>query len=346
MSVAVFGFAKSASAGFGISPPYIKNTQLTPGSKYEQTIVLLRSSSDDDLRATVKINASEIASWITIDKGTEFILPKGEVQVPMKVMINVPESAEIGSYKGNLNIKIAAANPAQKSGVAIALGARLDIDLALTNVANSDFIVRVASIPDFELLKWPWNYKIFSIFLHRVRVVLNIENIGNVPTAPSKVSLELFDITKAKQLESSVDKSLEEVEAFSTKEIAAFFPTKLGAGQYWGRVKIYKDSNIVNSYEIAFTIAKPGELGGRNPSLGLYPWLLLAAYALAALLVLVILVKVKIWRLAAQLLLLVLGLLAHPLRLLGSAFNLFKMGFWRWLARAASKYNDDDRRGG
>jgi hypothetical protein len=347
IALCLFGYGESASAGFGISPPYLKNDQLVPGSKYVQQITLLRSSSDDELKASIKVNAPQIASWITIDKGEEFTLPKGEVQVPMMVTVNVPKDAELGNYKGSINIKVASANAAT-AGVAIALGARVDIDLTLTNVANSDFVVKTAAIPDFEMLEQPWSWKIFSMFLHRVTVVLNIENIGNVETAPSKVALEVLDISKTKTLETLVDKSIDKIPSFSTKEVAAHFPTKLGIGQYWGKVKVYKGNDIVNVYEIAFTVAKPGELPNGGPSLGLLPWLLLAGYVVLAVIILSVLIKIKIWRLTGKGFLLLVAQLFAPIkpvaRTLSKSSNNLKTGFWRWVGEKVSQHNDRDRR--
>ena len=339
-----FGSAPSALAGFGISPPYLKNQQLAPGSKYEQNIMLLRSEAEEELKATVKINAPEIESWITIDKGYEFNLPKGQYQVPMAITVNVPKDAELGNYKGNINIKISSVGGSGGTGVSIALGARLDVDLVVTNVIYSDFIVRMASIPDFEMLSWPWNWNIFSHFLHRTRVVLNIENLGNVKTAPSKVTLDTFDITKNRLLETASDNSLKEIEPFATAETTAYFPTELGVGQYWGRVKVYKGNTIINAYEIAFTIARPGELGKNNPSLGYYPWLLLGIYCLAALILVFSFFKFRLWRVSLKGLLVLLSPLGYLLRKLGTLLRLTNISFWRWVAKKTSKYNDDDRK--
>ena len=60
---------KLVYAGFGISPPYVKNNQLFPGSSYTQEIILLRSDAEEDLQADISVNAPEIKDWITIDKG-------------------------------------------------------------------------------------------------------------------------------------------------------------------------------------------------------------------------------------------------------------------------------------
>ena len=336
----------TAQAGFGISPPHIKNKQLVPGSHYEQKITLLRSSAEDDLKAEIKINAPEIESWISIDKGNDFILPKNSLQVPMIVSLDVPEKAELGNYKGHIDIKILPIENKDGGGVSIALGARIDIDLTLTNVAYADFLVRLVSIPDFELLGWPWHWKIFSKFLHKIKVVMNIENIGNVKIAPSKVTLEVYDIAKKKLLESRVDKSLKKVDSFSTKEVIAVFPTKLDAGQYWGKIKIYNGNKVVNSYEIAFTIAKKGELAQGTSKLNIWAWLLLFMYILSVIIIVFVLIKIKIWRII-KILILVNIILTKPflpfLKKFIAIYNNIKIRFWRWISIKANKYNKDNK---
>jgi hypothetical protein len=337
------GQATPALAGFGISPPYVNNQQLTPGSKYVQQITLLRSSAEEELKAELKVNAPEIASWITIDKGTTFNLPKDQVQVPMNVTVNVPKDATLGNYKGSINIRITSANQ-KTAGVAIALGARLDIDLNVTNVANADFVIKVAGINNFEELKGFWHWWIFRHFLNRVPVVLSIQNIGNVKTGPSKVTLDISDITNTRVLEKLQNTSIEEVDPFSSKEVTAYLPTNLSVGQYWGKIKIYKYDTIVNSYDIAFSITEPGALGGNH--LGFYPWLLVGIYSLTILVIISLLIYFRSWRLVGKILLLLLLIIRQPFkplwRKLKETLLRAKVNFWRWLSLKVSQYNDND----
>ena len=335
--VLFLSWATAVRAGFGVSPPLIQNHQLTPGSTYKQEIMLLRSAAAEDLKADVKINAPEISSWITLDKGESFILPKGELQVPMVVTFKVPKSAELGNYTGAMDIKVAPAS--DSGGVSIALGARIDIDLALTNVSQSDFLVRLVSIPDFERLGKPWNWKvwapIFDRLFYKIKVVMNIENKGNVKTAPSKVAIEVWDLGKQRMLQSSVDKSIKKIEPFSTAAVSAEFTTHLPAGQYWVKVKIYKEQEVVNYYEIAFTIAQPGVLGGNN--LGIWPWLVALVLILIALAIIAALVKIRFWRFFIWLILL-------PTKpVLRTTINFFKTlnkKFWQWIVRQAEKHKE------
>ncbi len=333
------GWASPASAGFGVSPPRIKNHQLTPGSIYPVKIMLLRSSAEEDLRAVVKFTAQEMEPWIKIDKGEEFVLPAGELQVPMTVTFNIPKNAELGNYTGNINIKVLPKDGG--SGVSIALGARIDIDIALTNVSNPDFLVRTVSVPDFEKLGSPWNWKfwskIFDSFFYRVRVLASVENTSSVDTAPSKISLEVYDLVKSKVLEYGEDKTMEKIKAFSTGNVEASFPTKLPPGQYWGKVKVYKENEIVNFYEIAFSVEKPGVLGAGARSLGAGPWLLLGGLVFVSVFLVAFLIKIRFWRFVFVLLLLPTKPLAKNVGVAASGIN---KGFWRWIAKQAEKHKD------
>lgn len=335
-----FSWAQAAQAGFGVSPPRIKNHQLTPGSTYSVNIMLLRSSAEEDLKAQVKINSPEIESWIKIDKGGEFILPKGELQVPMTVTFNIPQNAELGNYTGNINVKVLPGGE-KASGVSIALGARIDIDLALTNVSNANFLVRMVSVPDFEQLGPPWKWKlwskVFEPLFYRLRVVMNVENTGNVKTAPSKVAVEIYDLTKAKLLESSEDKTLNKVKPFSVGEIVADFPTRLQNGQYWAKIKVYKENEIVNFYEIAFSVEKTGVLGASARSLGVWPWLVLAGLILLSVLIIVILIRIKFWRFFFFLILLPTKPLGKGLK---NALVSINRRFWQWVNKQAERHKE------
>lgn len=344
-------WANAVQAGFGISPPYVKSNQLVPGSHYEQKITLLRSSADDELEAEITINAPKVKEWITIDKGERFTLAKGELQVPIIVNVDVPKGAEIGNYRGDISIRVAPKESNVKSGVAIALGARIDIDLTLTNVVFSDFIVRLVSVPDFEELGAPWNFpvisKIFNYLFYKVRVVMNIENIGNTDTAPSRVHIDVYDITEKNLLQSSDDRSIQKIAPFSTSAVEASFPSKLKAGQYWSDIKVYKDNEITNTYKIAFSIMKPGTMGAKAPSLGIWPWIVLGVMILIVLLVIFILIKIKIWVYAGKLLALIFVLPTRPVgKLFGKFIHNINLWFWRWIRAKAKKYEEKDNDNG
>ncbi len=335
-------WVNSARAGFGVSPPHIINHQLTPGSEYKEEIRLLRSSADEDLKAQVKINAPEIEDWISIDKDSEFVLPKGELQVPMMVTIAPPKDTELGNYEGHINVRVVPADSSQrKAGVSIALGARIDMDLALTNVTYADFLVRTVSVPDIEKLGKPWSFKawswMFEKFFYKTKAVMNIENTGNVRTAPTKVTFDVFDITKTKKLESHEDKTLKKVKPFSMDKVEAEFPTKLDVGQYWAEIRVYKGQKIVNYYQISFAVEEPGSLGG---SLGIWPWLILTFIFLLIGTVVILLIKGKFWRVFS----IVAIILIKPfVFLLSKVWKGASDKFWGWIIEKAERYKKEQK---
>lgn len=245
---AILFCANSVFAAFGISPPYVKSAKLMPGSHYEQRIILSRSDPTEDVQAKITINAPEIESWISVDPGFEFVLPKGKQQVSMLVKVDVPEDAKLGNYKGYLNVRVV---PAEAEGkVSIALGAQIEVDLTVGKEGFMDFLVRSVGISDS--VKKPWPIKYFT----KIRVSMNIENTGNVPASPGKVHLDVYNITRKNLLESNDDISLEKIKPFETKTILAEFSTKLEAGEYFGHAKIFKGDEIAEEWKAVFNIEK------------------------------------------------------------------------------------------
>ena len=338
-----FGWASTAFAGFGISPPYVKNNHIIPGSSYSQEINLLRSSAEEDLQANIEIDAPEIASWITIDKGNKFLLPKGQLRVPMNVIVNVPRGADVGGYQGHINIKVSPVNSGD-AGVSVALGARVDVDLTITNETLSDFLIRIVTVPDIAQLEWPWNKWPLKWFFYRVKAVINIENTGNVKIAPSKVHLDVYDLTEKNLLESTSDARLSKIAPFSTKEITASFPTNLPVGQYWSRVKVYKGDEVINSYKLAFTVKPAGSMGN---VLGNWPKILVGSLVVLIILIIFLFIRFKGWRifififwLLKKILLKIFGPFG---RIIYNLYNRIKTKFWNWILSKAKEHDNDKK---
>jgi hypothetical protein len=236
-------------AGFGVSPPYVKSKILRPGMRYEQTISILRSEASKELQVEATINAPEMQSWISFLEGDSIVLPVGALSVPFTVIVDVPESAPIGNYKGNIEL-FQGANNTQKGAVGITTGAVIDIDLDLTKEIVSDFKVNNVNLPVFNIsdgilgkigIKKPYE------------IIIKLTNSGNVSISPSKVTIDVYDIAKYKLVVSGTDHRLKKIKPFKTDEISAQFPLDLEPGEYWGNVKIYNDDLVVYSNNIAFS---------------------------------------------------------------------------------------------
>lgn len=331
-----------AHAGFGISPPYVKpGKPVFPGTHYEQRIMLLRSAADEDLQASIQIIAPEIDSWISIEQGNLFDLPNDQLKIPMIVRVDVPPDADIGEYKGYINIRIVPKNERTSGGVAIALGARVDIDLTVTDESFLEFLVRKVDIIDFEQFDKPWNWRIFAHFFYRIKVAMNIENTGNVKIAPSKVHIDVYDLTEKKLLESHDDKSLKKVKPFETEKVVASFPTKLGPGEYWGKISVYKDKDIVYKDKLIFNVFPKGGLEGGG-KMGIWPWIMLGAIIILIIIIIGILIKIKFWKYIYKLIYIVSWPLRYLWKKLIELINKLKVKFWKWMHKKASKYSNDD----
>ena len=115
----------SVFAGFGITPPYVRNTSLTRNSTYEQQILLVRGDTNIAQKAEISVDAPEIQDWITIVEGDEIKMPKGLQKVPMTVRIEVPGDVDFKDYEEYLWIdSVALQDPANW---AIAKTAGIDI---------------------------------------------------------------------------------------------------------------------------------------------------------------------------------------------------------------------------
>lgn len=250
--------ADSAYAGFGITPPYVKNASLTRNSQYEQTIYLVRSDPTSDLKATISIDVPGINDWFTVVEGNEFILPRGEQKVPMTVRVNVPEDADFKDYSGNIRIKTGAPDDQVAGGaVSISLGAQIDVDLSVIDKKIIDFKVRKIGISDLnEGHKVGWLY-----FPGKIRFEMLIENLGNVPVSPSDVVFRIYDKSGNVLLEETRHKGkMDTVDPFMTGTIFAELPTRLPAGSYLARFEIMNGDEVKMDGEVNVSILPYGTL--------------------------------------------------------------------------------------
>jgi hypothetical protein len=206
-------WATTAGAGFGISPPYVINDRLYPGAHYEQKIVLSRGDPNEDLKAEITIDAPEIENWFSFVPGKEFLLPKGQQQVAMTVSVDVPKDAKYKNYKGYIYVKTAPVEEEKKAGVAILLGARIDVDLTVTELKIIDFKIRDLRIPNSEEGFYWWKIKLPG----KIKFLMNVENIGNTEAAPDKVEIEIYDLSWNNLLYKGEDKSLKKIKPFEKK---------------------------------------------------------------------------------------------------------------------------------
>jgi len=245
-----------AYAGFGITPPYVTNTSLTRNSVYEQTILLVRSDPTVDLKATISIDVPGVNEWFEVLEGNEFLLPKGEQKVPMTVRVTVPDNADYDTYEGNIRIKTGAPDDQVAGGaVSISLGAQVDVNITVIDKIIRDFKIRKIGISDLnEGHKIGWLY-----FPGKIRFEMLLENLGNVPVAPTDVVFRIYDHSGTVLLEETHRKgNIDEVKPFDITTVYAELPTRLPAGSYLARFEIKNEDEVKQEGELNVSILPYG----------------------------------------------------------------------------------------
>lgn len=238
--ILVLFYANISFAGFGVTPSGVTNHHLLPGSHFEQTIYLVQSKPEKDLLAKIEVDAPEIKDWISIDRGFEFTIPAGSQQFPIKVIVDVPQGAEFKNYGGNLWVKT---TPVSKEGmVTVALGAIISLNLTVSTEEVYGFAFRGITIEDAEEGR-------------PIKVVIKLQNVGNIEDRPTKIQLKVYDAYLKKVLQSNeITKGIETIKPFETKQIAVKFPNKLALGSYFGEVEVFKDEHSIGEAKVPFHV--------------------------------------------------------------------------------------------
>jgi hypothetical protein len=250
--------AEVVFAGFGVTPPYVRNTSLTRNSNYEQQILIVRGDPTVPLKASVLVDAPGFSDWIEIVEGTEFTLPRGEQKVPMTVRVRIPDDAEFKNYTGSIRIKTGAVDDQVSAGaVNISLGAQIDLELNVIDKVIEDFKVRKIGISDLnEGTKIGW-----LDFPGKINFSIVIENTGNVDVAPSKVVFRIYDASGSVLLEETKNKGkIQKVKPFAVEEVVAYLPTFLPAGTYIARYQIFNGEESKLEGELNLSILPYGTL--------------------------------------------------------------------------------------
>ena len=215
-----------AQAGFGVSPPYINEHHLLPGSHYTTTIYMSQSDPSNLTYCEVTIDAPEIEDWITINPSLYF--PFWVNQYPMEVIIDVPENASLGSYSGYIRVrKLVYDEPGGQ--VVIVLGARVDVSLTVIDYNYTYYEVDVVATPDHHIGE-------------DMTVLLTVDNKGNTYAGPPYVIVEIYDISNINLLETINLTNWTAVPPFTRTTISKQCQCNQPCGEYWNHVNIPGES--------------------------------------------------------------------------------------------------------
>ena len=247
--------------GFGITPPYVTNSQLTQGSHYQQIITLVRNDPTDDLQAKVSVNVPGADSWISIDRGTQFVLPSGVQQEPMIVSVNVPNDAKLGSYSGNIQVVVSPLAGPVKGTVGITIGAQIDVTLQVVSGKMANLQVRRVTMTNTEVGHSFW----WMHFPGKILFAMDLNNTGNIAGAPGKVEFQYQEYLTGNVLETEQNTNgLDSVQPFEAKTVTAEMPTYLPQGSYRVFYQIYGVDNatVIGQGTLDLAVLPRGTLTG------------------------------------------------------------------------------------
>jgi len=234
-----------AHAGFGVSPSYVEEDRLVPGSYMEKTIYLVQGNPEVPVDVKVEVESKDIKDWFSFDQKEVFTIPEKVQQFPLTVKIQVPQDQALGSYKGAIRITTVPRQEGAEDGtVVIALGGQVNFNFVVGNNVVEEYEILSLDILDIKQNEDP-------------AVEVKIKNTGNVEAAPAGASFELFNKFGQVRLGFSEYNKFDKIKSFTEDVQYAIFPIdiKFSPGEYWGDVKVYdEDGKIIGQVKTVFNV--------------------------------------------------------------------------------------------
>jgi hypothetical protein len=244
VGVILFTPAHALAAAFGVSPPWIENENLKPGSNFVYVINLSANELPDDMIVTPTFEgASEVAQWLTIQNQDSLVMPKGEKMVPMSVNVNIPADAKIGKYEGNLKLSLTPKGNGNSKDIAVLLGSNIAIKLGVIDKDVNDYWVQTISADPIAEGQ-------------SVGLKIDVKNLGNTDLTSVPTKASVIDMKTGEKLASGSPDMLNVPVYPQTMGSAEFsFPAPdLKAGDYWLDVESFKDGKSAYKNRLFFTV--------------------------------------------------------------------------------------------
>jgi hypothetical protein len=227
------------SLSLGVSPSFIRNGVLLPGSHFEQELVVSRSVAQTEETILIKIDGEVFSSWLQIDPGNEFVMKKGVLRKTVRFTFDIPEDVERGEYTGSANIGLE--TESEEGKIVFVPALEVDINLKVIEGEVSMFEVRSARIENF--------YSNDSLVLK-----ILILNQGNVEARPDSAAIGIYD-TGGEFLQSLLTEEIASVEPFSSGEIILeFSDIYLDAGDYNAQLEVLDEGKTIYKDKLSFSV--------------------------------------------------------------------------------------------
>jgi uncharacterized membrane protein len=243
VGIVLFAPGHALAAAFGVSPPWIENSNLRPGDNYVYVINLSATNLSEDMLVQSELHGDpEIMQWLKIRNKDDLVMPKGEKIVPMSVEVSVPANAQVGKYEGSLKLSLAA-KTSNTSNVAVLLGSNIKIDLDVVDYDVTDYWIRSISA-DPIIAGQPIGLK------------MDVKNLGNTVLNNVLTQVSLINMKTGDQVASgSVDQLDVPVHPHTMAEAElSFLASDLEPGDYWLNVEAFKNNQSVYENRLFFQI--------------------------------------------------------------------------------------------
>ena len=235
----------ASAASFGISPPWIINENLKPGSNVEYRFDLSTNDPSEDMLVDTKVNGdSEISKWLTIRDQNKLAMYKGQKHVYMYVDLKVPKDAKVKKYNGLISVKVTP-KMRSKSNVAINLGGSIRVQLGVVNYDIKDYKIKSTTINSIVGKT------------DKIDLKLKVQNLGNTSLSDIKTNIQIKNDKNEKVLTTgSASKFSKTINPHQTEEVKLSIPLKneIVIGKYWADVDIFKDDKSIYTSKIYFTV--------------------------------------------------------------------------------------------
>lgn len=225
----------SLAAAFGISPPWIVNENLKPGSSFVYVIDL--NTNDPAVNMKVKTTVTgdqEILDWVKVRNAGNLMMPKGEQHYPMYVELNVPPDATAGSYSGDIGVTVEPTSGLPENEVAILLGGHVAVNLDVVNYDVTDYWVKSIGLSP-------------TVEGKPILMDVTLKNLGNTPISKVDTNLKITDYNTGEFVTSLSGNQLGSmVYPHTVKQVELVVPTEgLESGEYWANVNALKNGQSI-----------------------------------------------------------------------------------------------------
>ncbi len=255
-------FPLVVEAGLGVSPATIRNERMKPGSVYRQQIIISQAEPDEDLQVTIEKDAPGINDWVSFELGEMFTIPKGTNKFTFDAIVTVPANADMRTYEGVIRIKAVSADAGSTGGgVSVIKGARLDLEIVVSDRDVSELLVRAVDISDV-------------VSGEALLISLKVENLGNVSSVPTLLTLDITDLNDNLLQSLRTTEFSSAIQPGELQDITTSIEHNLPSGEYFSLVKVYLDDLLLREERIPFRVESlitqpvsdelPGELSSQT----------------------------------------------------------------------------------